>query len=160
MNMNNKEQNSKSCSVKIKLVSLNVRGLRNAKKRRSLFYLFKRHKYDVVCLQETYLDKNDMYLIDREWGPNYHFSEGTHNSKGLLTLFSKELDCKETTLQKATERFIVSKINVEDNIIIFINIYSPCIISEKIGFLNCVSNYISSQQEMENLIVLEVKYRI
>ena len=154
MNMNNKEKNPKSCSVKIKLVSLNVRGLRNAKKRRSLFYLFKRDKYDVVCLQETYLDKNDMYLIDREWGPNYHFSEGTHNSKGLLTLFSKELDCKETTLQKATERFIVSKINVEDNIITFINIYSPCIISEKIRFLNCVSNYISSQQEMENLIVL------
>ena len=57
MNMNNKEKNSKSCSVKIKLVSLNVRGLRNAKKRRSLFYLFKRDKYDVVCLQETHLDK-------------------------------------------------------------------------------------------------------
>ena len=88
-----------------------------------------------------------MYLIDREWGPNYHFSEGTHNSKGLLTLFSKELNCKETTLEKATERFIVSKINVEDNIITFINIYSPCIISEKIRFLNSVSNYISHNKK-------------
>ena len=69
---------------KLKLLSMNVRGLRNAKKRRALFYSFKKGKYDVIGLQETHLTKADKETISKEWGPNFYISEGSSNSKGLL----------------------------------------------------------------------------
>ena len=44
---------------KIRIVSFNARGLKNAMKRKSMFAYFKKNKYDVVCLQETHiLDKD------------------------------------------------------------------------------------------------------
>ena len=40
-------------SIKLKFASLNVRGLRNIKKRRALFNSFKTKDFDIICLQET-----------------------------------------------------------------------------------------------------------
>ena len=152
--MDNQIKNTKNCSAKLRVVSLSVRGLRNAKKRRTFFYSFRKEKYDVICLQETYLDKNDMHLIKKEWGSDFHYSEGTHKSKGLLTLFSKNVNSNEISQVRTTDRSIVSKIKVDENLMIFINVYAPCIISEKIKFLDDISVYVTSQIQEENIIIL------
>ena len=52
--------------LKLNVISLNVRGIRNAKKRRALFHQFKKDKYDIVCLQETHLTKNYKEILKRE----------------------------------------------------------------------------------------------
>ena len=152
--MDNQIKNTKNCSAKLRVVSLNVRGLRNAKKRRTLFYSFRKEKYDVICLQETYLDKNDMHLLNKEWGSAFHYSEGTHKSKGLLTLFSKNVNSNEISQVRTTDRSIVSKIKVDENLMIFINVYAPCIISEKIKFLDDISVYVTSQIQEELFLVI------
>ena len=59
---------SSHCDLKLNIISMNVRGLRNAKKRRSLFRQFKTNNYDIIGLQETYLTNNDINLIKNEWG--------------------------------------------------------------------------------------------
>lgn len=74
---------SKNGKQGLKFISMNVRGLKNVKKRRSLFSIFKREEYDIIGLQETHLTKNDRNSILREWGPNFHMSEGTNHSKGI-----------------------------------------------------------------------------
>ena len=61
----------------LKILSLNVRGLRNGRKRRVLFYIFKNEKFDIICLQETYLMKSDLPLIEKEWPFGVHISEGS-----------------------------------------------------------------------------------
>ena len=38
----------------IKTLTVNVRGLGNHIKRRTLFQFFKKEKCDIICLQETY----------------------------------------------------------------------------------------------------------
>ena len=61
----------------LKIISMNVRGLKNTKKRRAIFSILKRGNYDIIGLQETHFSKNDQKLLLREWGPNFHISEGT-----------------------------------------------------------------------------------
>ena len=78
---------SKTCDTNLSLISFNMRGMRNSKKRRTLFHLFRKNKYDIICLQESHLLKDDIDMIDKEWGPKFHIAEGTTRSKGLLTLF-------------------------------------------------------------------------
>ena len=46
-------------NVKCKIMSLNVRGIREQTKRRSIFSYLKDQKADSYCLQETYSDAND-----------------------------------------------------------------------------------------------------
>ena len=68
---------------KLNIISMNVRGIRNVKKRLALFSRFRLGKYDVVGLQETHLDKKDIDMIKRKWGTNFHISEGSNHSKGF-----------------------------------------------------------------------------
>ena len=60
------QSGNKCINARLKIISLNVRGLRNKKKRRTLFRKFKSDKYDIICLQETYLSKKDIYDIRNE----------------------------------------------------------------------------------------------
>ena len=58
---------------KLKILSLNVRGLRNQIKRRAVFAYLKRQKADIFCLQETYSNKLDESVWPAEWGGKYVF---------------------------------------------------------------------------------------
>ena len=149
-------QISKNSDFNMKIISFNVRGIRNQKKRRTLFHLFKRNKYDVICLQETHLVKNDLDIIKKDWGSEFHLAEGTTNSKGLLTLFGNgrlDFDC---FLIKENDRCLVSRLQVDDSIFFVFNVYAPCIIREKHVFLNNISDIVAGLQlnDDSNRIIL------
>ena len=55
-------------NVKCKIISLNVRGIRDQAKRRSIFTYLKDQKADFYFLQETYSDANDESMWQSEWG--------------------------------------------------------------------------------------------
>ena len=55
-------------SRKLKLLSLNVRGLCNVNKRRALFSHLKAQKATIFCLQETYSSIEDEKVWPAEWG--------------------------------------------------------------------------------------------
>ena len=42
------------CVILLRIVTLNVNGLRNKQKRDILFNHLNREKYDIICLQETH----------------------------------------------------------------------------------------------------------
>ena len=120
---------------KLNLISMNVRGLRNAKKRRALFYSFKKENYDVISLQETHLTKADKEIISREWGPNFYIAEGRSNSKGLLTLFGKSVQFNDTSVLLEDSRCLIFLLNSFGVKLLIANVYGPCINSEKSEFL-------------------------
>ena len=66
----------------LNILTLNVRGLKNPKKRRALFFRLKKENYDIIGLQETLLKDADKNIIFREWGPKFYISGGTNKSKG------------------------------------------------------------------------------
>ena len=139
-----------------KVVSMNVRGLRNARKRRILFHNFKKEKYDIICLQETYLTKDDVSLIEKEWSSGFHMAEGSNKSKGLLTLFSKKVTNLPLSLVFVNERCLISFFSIDDLKFSVVNIYAPCTLSEKVKFLKNVQDFItdsSSDNDSGHMIV-------
>ena len=58
------------------ILSLNVRGIREQSKRRSIFSYLKDQKSKFCFLQETYSDLNDENIWRNEWGGEIFFSHG------------------------------------------------------------------------------------
>ena len=76
-----------SRSHKLKLLSLNVRGLRNISKRGAIFSFLKIQKATIFCLQETYSSPDDdEKLWSAELGGKIIYSHGTTHSKGVCIL--------------------------------------------------------------------------
>ena len=71
---------------KSKIISLNVRGIRDQTKRRSILTYLKEQKANFYFLQETYSDVNDELIWQSEWGGKILFSHGTDHSKGVCIL--------------------------------------------------------------------------
>ena len=73
----------------LSICTLNVRGIRNRLKRKSLFDLLKKKRLDIICLQETYIIEKDVDQWEREWGGLiFHSSVSTH-SMGQVILIRK-----------------------------------------------------------------------
>ena len=71
-----------------KLVCLNVRGLKNQRKRRSIFSYIKDQKSDFCLLQETYSEPRDELIWKSEWRGDIFFSHGSNHQKGVCILLN------------------------------------------------------------------------
>ena len=68
----------------LKTITLNVRGLRNPKKRRTMFYNLKQKNHDVIALQECHILSD---FEAHQWGKQIgthilYYTTGTNRSKG------------------------------------------------------------------------------
>lgn len=79
---------STSCLSKFDVLSLNVRGIRDQIKRRSIFSYLKNQKANIYFLQETYSERADEKIWTNEWGGELFFSHGTTHSKGVCILIN------------------------------------------------------------------------
>ena len=75
--------NSKRKPDSLKLLSLNVRGLGNFRKRRATFTWLRKQKADLIFLQETHTTKNCESQWKKEWGSSIMFSHGSTNARGV-----------------------------------------------------------------------------
>ena len=71
----------RSMSRKLKLLSLDVRGLSNVNKRRTIFSYLKIQKATIFCLQETYSSPEDEKLWSAKWGASIIYSHGTTRTR-------------------------------------------------------------------------------
>ena len=76
---------------KIKIVSLNVRGLCEGIKRRRVFRYLKRCNADISLIQETHCTKEVEHLWTSEWGNKIVFSNGSNRARGVAILCSKKV---------------------------------------------------------------------
>ena len=139
MNINSSDNTVNSLHG-LKILSMNVRGLRNIRKRRILFHTLKKEKYDIICFQETYLTNSDLQAIEKDWSFLVHLAEGSKNSKGLLTLFNKTIASSSVFLVSSKERCLISRVSLGDKNLNIYNVYAPCVNSEKAAFLNTLHN--------------------
>ena len=135
----------------LRVFSLNARGLRNNRKRRSVFDYLKRNKYEIICIQEAYISDSVADSWKKEWGGELHYSKTTSHSGGLLILFSKHLNCKFDT-QVINDRIITANFKIEDEAFAIVNIYAPLGIKERKDFFLSLSNSIKSLKET-NIII-------
>ena len=109
-----------------KLISLNVRGISNFRKRRAIFTWCQKRKADFMFLQETHSKKDTEIYWKNKWGAEAVMSHGSSNSCGVAILFRKGVDCViHTKNLDPLERYIILKAAIKYKIYILINIYAP-----------------------------------
>ena len=146
--------------IALKCLTLNVQGIRNAKKRNALFRSFKEMNINIIALQETYLVDDDIELVRSEWQGVCHLAQGTTRSKGLLTLFDQSVSNGILNIVHLSERMLTSSLIINNETIIISNVYSPSDnINNKFVFLDSLSDHISAllnnnNFNSDNLILL------
>ena len=109
----------------INVLSLNVRGLRDTSKRRSIFEFY-RKRCDILCLQETHSTPDDEQLWNNEWGSAGHYSHGTSAAQGVA-IFIKKGSCIETEIVHSDKdgRILTIKVQKNEYCLCILNIYGP-----------------------------------
>ena len=113
-----------------KFLSLNVRGLRNREKGRSIFAYLKNHKANVYFLQETFSNSRDEKVWAAEWGGQIFYSHGSDHSNGvciLIRLIKPNSTLHADVVELDTNgRFIILRLKTQDVASLnVVNVYAP-----------------------------------
>ena len=81
-------------SCDFKMLSLNVRGLSNFKKRRSIFAWCRKQNANRIFLQKTHSSRDKEKQWKAEWGASLESAHGSSNARGVAILLRNGFDCK------------------------------------------------------------------
>ena len=73
-------------------VSLNAKGFRSSDSWQSAFNIFRRARFDIICLQETHWTADIEMQIKLDWDGEIFASHGSNLSRGVAVLISSRLD--------------------------------------------------------------------
>ena len=114
----------------INLLSFNANGLREDKKRKSLFHWLKKFHdafNKIILLQETHTDITNVQQWINDWGdPNIIFAHGDSVSRGVAILLPRNVEHTVNSKECDPEgRYIAINITIEDQTFWVINCYAP-----------------------------------
>ena len=133
-----------SKSTKLKLLSLNIRGLNKQKKRRSLFKWLKVNNVGVCFLQETYSSPEVESRWRNEWGGKVYFVHGTNHGRGVMILFKPGLDAEViSTHQDDIGRLLLIEVKLHDVTYKLVNVYAPNSEESQLHFYGYLKNFMS-----------------
>ena len=138
----------------LKVISLNVRGIRNQNKRRTIFCYLKQQKATIFCLQETYSQPGDEKIWSAEWGGKIIFCHGTVHSQGVCILLNPNctfnLDVIQTNHQG---RILIAKLKICEEIFFIVNIYAPTDYRDQNEFIKTLSEFLVKKTDTSRLII-------
>ena len=138
----------------MKVISLNVRGIREATKRSSIFSYLKDKKAKIYFLQETYSEINDEVIWQSEWEGKIFFSHGTKHSKGVCILIDPSLNyVLESSHASKSGRIVLITVLVNGLTISFCNIYAPNNQQEQLEFIQELNNCLIDKAEAASLVL-------
>ena len=140
----------------IKLLSLNVRGLSNFKKRRAIFSWCRKQKADLIFLQETHSCKERENQWKKEWGAEVLFSHGCTNARGVAVLIKNGFDMDiQLTQTDSFGRLILLKAVIKEENYTIANIYGPNKDADAVKFYHNLSNILRTNDfgNEENIIM-------
>ena len=141
-------------SRKLKLLSLNVRGLRNISKRGAIFSFLKIQKATLFCLQEAFSSPEDEKLWSAEWGGKIIYSHGTTHSKGVCILLNPSSPFKLSSIQTDPEgRFLIVKLTIEEKYFSITDIYGPNNCHDQNDFIKILSQQLISKTDTSKVII-------
>ena len=111
---------------------------------------------DIIFLQETHSTKEVEIQWKNEWGAKIYMSHGSSNSRGVAVLMKKGVGVTvHFEIIDPQGRFIVLKVEFNDNIYVLINVYAPNKDKDIVTFLEALRTtlQIENLDAEENLIV-------
>ena len=143
--------------VKSKFISLNVRGISNYRKRRTIFTWLRKRKPDVVFLQETHSTQGNEVSRRKEWGAILFCPHGANNARGVAILIRNNFDCKvEESIIDTNGRFIIIlRVLLSGEPALLVNIYGPNRDNELVAFYQSLLQIIVNKKldGIENIIM-------
>ena len=108
------------------IVTMNVRGLRDDKKRKEMFLFCKKMRYDIMFMQETHLEQCDEVIWRNEWGHQMFFPHGDNFSKGVAILVNKNVNVQwKNIVRDPKGRYIVCDVVIDEKQLNLVNVYAP-----------------------------------
>ena len=138
----------------LKIISLNCRGLHKTLKRKLIFSTCR--KYDISCLQETYITDKDYVQWSKEWNGSLHYIKGTSNSNGLIILINNKTNIEgDPNIVYSNPRILGIEITISTKKCLIINIYAPNKKREKIAFFENLTKCMNivSKKEFDTVII-------
>ena len=129
----------------INIVSVNVRGIRDMNKRRSIFNFY-RPRCDILCIQETHSQAEDAPIWSNEWGGEILFNHGTTSARGVAILIKKTFKGQIEPIPGEDDgRSVACTVRINDKSTCIMNVYgpnkdSPMFYQEKINKLYATSS--------------------
>ena len=115
----------KRLTMAVNIISLNVRGLGDYTKRRSIFNHY-RDRCKILLLQETHSCVEKETQWRNEWGGRILFSHGDTNARGVAILFHKQFFCNILSYSSDKQgRYVMAKLEIDGETICLTNIYAP-----------------------------------
>lgn len=128
----------------LKIISYNVRGLNNARKRTAIFDHLRSHMCDIALLQEIYSSEEIENQWAQEWGGKGYFLHGSKHSKGLAILVRRNLDVDILNIEKdKCNRILYLKLKIDENVVHLFNVYAPNKETEQVAFMNSLIAFVS-----------------
>ena len=142
-------------NLDFKLLSLNVRGLRDFKKRKTIINWIMKQKADIIFLQETYSTPDIVTHWKYQWKGNMYFSHGSNKSKGVLILIKKDIEFKLKNIKIDTNgRFIVAQCEIQNSPFVLTNVYASNITEEQVDFFHNIEQLESLDFDPDSNIVI------
>lgn len=134
-------------NLKLKTISLNVRGIRTFEKRKSIFNWLIKQNSDICFLQETYSTEETENLWKSQWPGEIYFAHGSIHSRGVAILIRKGFDFELKSLRSDEEgRYLILKANIQDATFLLINVYAPNITTKQSLFFQTLSDLIAEDE--------------
>ena len=138
--------------TKLKICTLNTRGINEIKKRRDLFDWLRRKKIDICFLQETHSTPESESKWEAEWGYKMFFSSHSGNSRGVAILFNNSFQFQLHEKITDTEgRFIIMCLTINDRKITLMNVYGPN--QDDPVFFELLKRKLETRNDDENIII-------
>lgn len=108
------------------LMSWNVRGLNNGRKRKQVVHYLQRHAVDIACLQETHIPKSDPGRSPGSWGQHRFFSNFSSYARGTAILIHKRVPFQlHREIQDENGRYTILIGRLVDHVVAIANVYAP-----------------------------------
>lgn len=117
----------RSTPKQLKLISINTQGLNMPHKRSNLLTLKQKQKLDIVLIQETNFQPDQIPKLSSQTFPTvHHTTNNKAKSKGVSIFISTHLPLQITDIQVDIEgRFLLLKGKLHDKPIRIVNLYYP-----------------------------------
>ena len=119
----------------LRVGSININGGRDRVKRASVSEIIEQKNLKLFFLQETHADTDYEVEWAMWWEGQSVFSRETNLSAGVAVLFPPSLKIKIISKKEIVKgRAVMVKVEIEDNILFFLNIYAPNNGQERLQF--------------------------
>ena len=140
--------------LKCNIITLNVRGIRNRVKRRSIFSYLKDQNCHFYLLQETFSEPKDERVWKNEWGGDVFFSHGSNHSKGVCILVNPSIAVNvENSYKDIDGRIIAIDVICNGVNLSICNVYAPTSCQSQGKFLQILNEFMTSNLNITQLII-------